>query len=154
MKKYHPLIMKLSIATSTNEEQTEDMISIAQMELLKCMICYQRIGSFMTFLYGRIKGKLKHVRDSENRQKRIPILVNDNLDDIKGFEPTIDSKLIVQECLSCLDEEEFNVVNDIFFNMKTMREIHRDRGIFPAKVCQIKARALSKMRRLHNSGVI
>ena len=70
-RKYTQLINQLAYKIGGSLSIVEELQSQGTTELLKCMICYDGRSSFMTFLYGRLSGVFKHVRDVENRTKRI-----------------------------------------------------------------------------------
>ncbi len=143
---YAPLVKKLSTMIGVDNTQNEELKSRADEELLKCMICYSRSGSFITFLYFRLMGTFRHLRDVENRARRIQSMSADSIVNISEPNYDIDSKMMVQEYLECLDSEEHEIITDIYFNERTMREISDDRGTVPSTICRIKARAINKMR--------
>lgn len=143
---YAPLIQRLAFQIGDNKIQVEELKAQATEELLKCMICYHRGGSFMTFIFGRLTGIFKHMRDTERRTKRVQIMSLDSMANIAGPDYNMDSHMMVQEYLECLDAEEHEIITDIFFNEKTMREISDGRGIVASTVCRVKARAINKMK--------
>lgn len=143
---YTPLIRKLAFRIGANSTQIEELEARASDELLKCMICYSRSGSFMTFFYGRLFGIFRHMRDAERRANRTQIVPIDFISDMAGPDNDMDSHMMVEECLECLDTEEREIIIDIFFDEKTMREISDDRSIATSTICRIKAGAIEKMR--------
>jgi RNA polymerase sigma factor (sigma-70 family) len=145
-RQYAPLIQRLSTTIGVNETQIEELKNRANEELLKCMICYDRSGSFMTFLYFRLNGTFRHLRDVENRVRRIKSMSNDSIMNIAEPDHNIDCAIMVQECLECLNEEERIIITELFMNDKTMREVSGDRGVVASTICRIKTRAIGKMR--------
>lgn len=141
-KQYAPLIQKLASQVGMNETQTEEMKVRALEELIRCMVCYRRIGSFITFFYGRLFDIFRHMRDVEQRASRIQ-----NVSNITRNNCNIDSELLVQECLSCLNEEECGVIVDIYFGGQTIREASESRDGVASTVYYIKKRAMDKMKR-------
>lgn len=153
-KQYEPLICKLAFAIGVNSTHAEELRACGKNELLKCMICYDGRGSFMTFLYGRLSGIFRHMRDVENRVRRIrsvPIDLMNNLIRPKSY---VDWVPMVATCMACLTKEEYVVIHELFFAQRTMREISQEHGIPHSTVCRIKHKSLDKMRRKHRlSGV-
>lgn len=143
---YAPLIQKLAFQMGTSKIQVEELKVQAAEELLKCMICYCRSGSFMTFFYGRLSGVFRHMKDIERRIKRIQIMSLDSMMNIVGPDYDMDSHMIVQEYLECLSDKERDIITGLFFHEKTMREVSNDCGIVPSTICRIKIRAIDKMR--------
>lgn len=144
---YTPLIQKLAFKIGFNNNQIEELSSRGFEELLKCMICYNRSGSFITFLHGRLDGVFRHMRDAENRSKRIPTMPTDLMEDMSGHNNEINNNMIVQECLECLSKEEYDIIIDLFFDEKTMREVSSERGGVASTICRIKSKAIDKMRK-------
>lgn len=143
---YARLIYKLSLRIGIDSIQAEELRVCADIELLKCMICYNRSGSFITFLYSRLIGVFRHMRDRELRFKRIRIMTTDRLSIIAGPDIDVDSNIMVQECLECLTDEERDVITQLFFNHKTMKNISLEHGVVASTICRIKTRAINKMR--------
>ena len=143
---YAPLIHKLAFKIGVNETHIEELKSQAMVELLKCMICYSRSGSFITFFYGRLTGVFKHMRDSELRAMRVQILSPDYMANISGSNCDMNFNLIVQECMKCLNDDERYVITQLFLNERTMRDLSGDFGAVASTICRIKTRAIDKMR--------
>lgn len=144
---YAPLIQRLAFRIGVNNSQVEEFKVRAYAELLSCMICYKRSGSFMTFFHGRLVDIFRHLRDAEIRARRVIIISMDSMTNIAGPDHDMDSSMMVQECLECLNEKEYDIITDIYFRDKTMREISNSRRIFASTVCRIKARAINKMKK-------
>lgn len=144
--KYIPLICQLSLRISVDTKQIEELKARANEELLKCMICYNGSGSFMTFLYFRLVGVFRHMRDAEIRARRIQNISMDSIVNIVGPDYDIDFHMMAQEYLSCLNDEERYIITELFFNDKTMREVSDSHGVVPSTICRIKTRAMNKMR--------
>lgn len=149
---YVPLIHQLAFKIGSDDAQIEEMKACAKEELLKCMICYRRSGSFITFFHGRLAGVFKHMRDAEQRAKRIQVLSLDAMSHLAGPNCDVDTHMMVEELMGCLDEEERAIINGLFFDEKTMREVSQDQGIVPSTVCRIKSRAIDKMRQKSKTG--
>ena len=145
--KYAPVIHKIAFLVGFNETQVEELKAQGVKELLKCMICYNGSGSFITFFHGRLTGVFKHMRDAERRAGRIQAMSLDSMANVAGPDHDMDSNMVIQECLGCLNDEERNVVTELFFNDKTTREISNDCGMVPSTICRIKKRAIKKMRK-------
>ncbi len=146
---YAPLIHKLAFRIGLNKTQVEDLKARAIEELLSCMICYDSRGSFMTFVHGRLTGIFKHMRDAERRARRVKIMPLDSMTNIAGPDCDMDSHMEVQECFEHLDNDERDVITELFFNGKTIREVSGDRGVVPSTICRMKTRAINKMRQKH-----
>ena len=145
-RQYAPLIHKLAFQIGIDDTQIEELKAQAEEELLKCMICYRRSGSFITFFHGRLGGIFRHMRDVENRAKRIQIMSLDAMSSIAGPNIDADTRIMVEELMACLTEEERAVIAGLFFDEKTMREVSLDQGVVPSTICRIKGRAIDKMR--------
>lgn len=143
---YAPLIQKLAFQIGIKPTQVEELKAQGMEELLKCMICYSHSSSFMTFFYGRLIGIFKHMRDVEQRAMRVQIVPLDFMMNMAGPDYDIDSHMMIQECLECLNDDERNIITELFFNEKTTREISDDYGIVPSTICRIKTRAIDKMQ--------
>lgn len=144
---YAPLIQKLAFQISIDKGQIEELKNRAMDELLKCMICYDGRGSFITFFFGRLLGIFRHMRDAEQKVKRIQIIPLDFM--VNMVEPNydMDSNMMAQECLGCLDGDEYDVITQLFFDERTTREVSDNLGIVASTICRIKARAIHKMKR-------
>lgn len=143
---YAPLIHKLSFTIGIDATQAEELRVRAKEELLKCMICYDRRGSFMTFLYCRLVGIFKHIRDAEYRARRVKTISVDSIINIAQPDCDMDFNMMVQECLECLNDEERDVIMELFFSEKTIREISDDCGSVVSTIYRIKTDAINKMR--------
>lgn len=150
---YAPLIQKLAFRIGINKTQVEELRAQATEELLRCMICYSRNGSFMTFFHGRLSGIFKHMRDAEQRARRVQILSLDSMANMAGPDHNMDSHMMVQECLECLNNDERTVITQLFFNKKTMREISDNFGVVASTICRIKTRAMDKMKQKYRIGL-
>lgn len=144
--KYTPLIGKLSFLIGVDRTHTEELRTQGINELIRCMICYDSRGSFITFLYGRLENIFRHMRDVENRARRPHIMSQDYMANIVGPDSDSDTHIVVQECLSCLNSDEYNVITELFFGGRTMRDIATDLNTVHSTVCRIKDRAINKMR--------
>ena len=148
-KQYEPLIGKLAFSIGVDSTHAEELRSLGKDELLKCMICYDGRGSFMTFLYGRLSGTFKHMRDAENRVRRIRFIPVDSMEDLAQSMDDIDTGTMVEECMACLTKKEHTVIHELYFGNKTMRNISEEYDIAHSTIWRIKYRALGKMRRLY-----
>ncbi len=146
-EQYAPLVQRLATIYGFNQTQIEELKSHAQDELLKCAICYQNIGSFMTFLFSRLSGVFSHLRDTEIRASRLKTMSLDAMKNVAAPSCSVDFNITAEECLECLDNDEHYVITELFFNNRTMRDISSDRGVVPSTVCRIKKRAMVKMRK-------
>lgn len=144
--KYAPLVTKLSIFVGVDSTHSDELKACADDELLKCMICYNGSGSFITFLYYRLMGVFRHMRDIELKAKRVQSVPIEHMASFAEPYRDLDSRMTVAECLACLDEEETNIITELFFNQKTTREVSASCGIVSSTVCRIKKRAISKMK--------
>jgi RNA polymerase sigma factor (sigma-70 family) len=144
---YAPLIQKLAFRVSINKEQIGELKNRAMDELLKCMICYDCSGSFKTFFFGRLFGIFRHMRDAEQKAKRIRIIPLDFMMNMVGPNYDMDSNMMAQECLGCLNEDEYDVITQLFFDERTTREVSDNLGIVASTICRIKTRAIHKMKR-------
>lgn len=147
MTQYAPLIQKLAFRIGINKTQVEELKSRAPEELLKCMICYQKSGSFMTFFHGRLSGLFRHMRDSDYRVTRRQGVPFSSLLNMSGPYIDTDQSMMIQEFLDCLNEEECDIITGLFFHDKSMRQIAEERDSVASTICRIKKGALDKMRR-------
>lgn len=145
--KYAPLIAKLSTFISVDSTHSDDLRACADDELLKCMICYDGSGSFITFLYCRLRGVFRHMRDTELRAKRAQSMPPEYMANFAGSCGDLDARMTIKECLACLNEEETTVITELFFKQKTTREVSDSHGVVPSTVCRIKTRAINKMKK-------
>ena len=152
-KQYSPLIHRQSLRVATKRKQIEELKSIALDELLKCMICYDSRGSFMTFFHGRLYYAFTHARDADHRACRANTMPDNSIQGITAPCQNMDVGIMIQECFDCLNQEERDVVTEIYFNNKTMREISLCRGVHATTIYRIKTRAIEKMRQKHGIGV-
>lgn len=143
---YAPLIHRIAFQIGGNSTQVEEMKIRAADELLKCMICYEYSGSFMTFLYGRLTGIFRHMRNAENKTSRVGTISLDSVSDIAAPCIQVDSNIMVEELLGCLSIKERSVIVKLFFDEKTIRETSRDCEMVPSMVHRVKTLAINKMR--------
>ena len=144
---YAPLINKLAFQIAPDQWQAEEFRAKANDELLKCMICYRRSGSFLTFFYGRIHGLFMHMRDAEQRARRVQTVSIDSILNIASPVVDTDIRLVVEELISFLSDDEQAVIHGLFFSAKTIREVSLEQDIVPSTVCRIKEKAIGKMKR-------
>lgn len=152
-KKYAPLVKKLAIKISVSELHIEELVASSSDEILKCLICFNGEYAFITLLYTRLLGTFRHMRDVENRSRRIINMPEEDMINFTGKEPSLDTNLILQECLECLDKDESDIVIDIYINDKTMREVAKEHDIAASTICRIKNRAIEKMQHKCGMGV-
>jgi len=145
-RQYAPLINKLAFKIGADNTQIEELKAQAEEELLKCMICYMRSGSFITFFHGRLSGVFRHMRDVERRAKRIQIMSLDAMSNIAGPNSNADTHMMIEELMACLNDKERAVIMGLFFDEKTMREVSRDQGVVSSTICRTKGKAIDKMR--------
>ena len=151
-RQYAPLIYRLSTRIGINTRQAEEMQCRANEELLKCMICYDGSGSFITFLHSRLAGVFRHIRDAERRANRVHTISPEHMANIAESDHDVNVHAIVEDLLECLNEEERNIITELFLNDKTMRDISNNLGGVASTVYRIKTKAIQKMRRM--SGMI
>lgn len=152
-QKYAPLVKKLSFMIGVDVIHAEELQSRSGDEILKCLICFDGRGSFMTFLYTRLRGVFRHMRDMENRARRIQSISMETMINISEKHSNMDTDMVLQECLECLNKEELNIVVDLYLNEKTMRQVAEERGSVASTICRIKTRAIDKMQQKHRVGV-
>lgn len=141
--KYALLIHKLSFRIGIDKVQIEELKIQAIEELLRCMICYDGSGSFMTFFYGRLEDIFRHMRKREERNRRIQSMPIDYIENVGKN----NSHIKTQECLEFLDKDEQNIITSFFFNGDTIRNISVNNGAIPSTVYRKMKEAIKKMRR-------
>jgi len=146
LKQYEPMVQKMASVVGLKPSQMDECLSQARVELLKCMICYQNIGSFITFFHYRLLGAFRHMRDVEKRFGRVQTSFLEDTSDTLTSEYNMDTGIMVEECLSCLTAKERCIIVELFFNHKTVRQISSENGIAPSTLCRVKNKALEKMR--------
>lgn len=146
IKQYEPMAQRMASVVGLSYSQRDECMSQARTELLKCMICYQNVGSFITFFHHRLLGAFRHMRDVEKRAKRIQTSSMEGISDPLAREYDIDTSMMVEECLGCLTSEQRYVIVELFFNHRTMRQISSDRGIALSTLCRVKNKAIDRMR--------
>jgi len=146
LKKYEKLIYLLCYRVGENQHQIEELKSQGVVELLKCLICYDGRAAFSTFLYSRLFGVFRHMRDYDRRPKRIGLVSLDTIMDLSETNEDFDTSMSAEEGLSCLNDEERDVITQLFWDHKTMRDIAEDNGTAPSTVFHAKHRALDRMR--------
>lgn len=146
IKQYEPMVQKMASMVGLHCSQMDECTSQARVELLKCMICYQNIGSFITLFHHRLLGSFRHMRDVERRVRRIKTSSLESVGDTLTSDYDMDAGMMVEECLECLSEEERYVIVEMFFNHKTIRQISKDNGLAPSTLCRVKNRAIQRMR--------
>lgn len=144
--KYAPLVQKLAYSISIDNAQIEDLKARAKDEILRCMICYDGRGSFMTFLYSRLSGVFRHMRDAEQKARRMKTVPLEFVSSMVESNHDMDSNIAAQECLECLNDNEHDIITEIYFNNKTMREIASDHGVSVSSISRIKTSAVNRMR--------
>ena len=146
LRQYEPMFQKMASVVGLSYSQMDECMSQAGVELLKCMICYQNVGSFITFFHHRLLGAFRHMRDVQKRVNRIKTSSLENAGDDLTREYDMDKGMMVEECLGCLTEEQRYVIVELFFNHRTIRQISSDSGIAPSTLCRVKNKAIERMR--------
>lgn len=146
IKQYEPMVQRMSSSVGLSYSHMDECMSQARTELLKCMICYQNIGSFITFFYHRLLGAFRHMRDVEKRARRIQTSSLEGISDPMAEKHDIDTNMMVEECLGCLTSEQRYVIVELFFNHRTMRQISSDSRIATSTLCRVKNKAIYRMR--------
>lgn len=149
---YIPLIHQLALRIGIDARHVEELKAQANEELLKCMVCYRRSGLFITFFHGRLSHIFMHMRDAENRFRRTKIMPLETMSRISGPNIDIDTHMIIEELMMCLDDEERSVITGLFFDHKTMRELSKEKGTVPSIIWGIKGSAICKMRQKSEIG--
>lgn len=149
-KQYAPLIQRLAIRIGIDQTQIEELRFVAQQEVLKCLICYNKSCLFMTFLFSRLEGLFRHYLKTECRARRIMSMPIDLMSEIPCTGYDIDLSLMIEDCLNFLTDKERNIVTELFFQKKTMRQVSEEYGLVASTVCRIKDKAISKMRNRYN----
>ena len=144
-RKYIPLINRLAYKIGGSLSLVEELQSQGMTELLKCMICYDGRSSFMTFLYGRLDGIFRHVRDVENKTKRIKKLPIESIANLIEQKYDYERSMEIEEYLSILNELELNIIKELFFGSRTLREVSIDHKFIVSTTHQIKTKAITKM---------
>jgi RNA polymerase sigma factor (sigma-70 family) len=152
LRQYEPLVQKLVFQIAMHPAQVEDFRAQAADELLKCMVCYNRSGSFITFFHGRLAGVLKHMRDVEQRARRVEFVPIDSFISLATWDGDQNRGMMIQEGMACLTDQEREVITQIFFDQKTMREISASSGLVLSTVFHIKDKAINKMRQKFRVG--
>lgn len=145
--KYDSLVHRLSRRVGIDSSHIEELSLRGEEELLKCMICYDGRGSFITFLYHRLFGLFRHLRDAEIRSKRMHGVSLDPSNCTSTSYDNAETHITVQDCLACLTDKERNIIIELFFNNKTIRETASSYSGIPSTICRIKSRAIGKMKR-------
>ncbi len=145
-KQYEPLIHQLASWISVDKIHAEELKVQAVEELVKCMICYKHIGSFITFFYGRLRDIFRHRRDAEINARRIQIIPIELMDSVVSCDHDIDTTIAAQECLGYLSDEELEIITDIYFDERTMKEISNSRRIGISTIYSIRDKAINRMR--------
>jgi len=146
IRRYSSLVGNMSLRMSNHMTPQEDLESYEAEELLKCMVCYNGTGSFTTFFYGRLRGAFAHQNQSNGRlvgRNNVPI---EAVPEALSTNTRLDTRLIAQECLECLEEYEKDVLVDIFWNSKTIRQVAEEWDCTPSAVHKIKSDAINRIR--------
>jgi len=152
-EKYKPLIERLARKIGYGETQIEDMKSLADTEVLKCLICYNGQSAFMTFLYMRLYGLFTHFRDSCKVSRSKTISLN-SVYDIANKDVDINLRIIAQECLECLNKNEKEIIIDLFFCGKNLQEVADQRNTVASTIQRVKTKAIKKMQLRYSVGRI
>lgn len=151
INQYQALIGKMTLRMGDIITTPEELQPSASDELLICMICYANTGSFMTFFYGRLYGAFTHIKCSNRRLVGKNNVSLDTGVDIPGVSHRLDTNLMAQECLDCLHRQEREIIVDVFFDSKTIRQISKERKMVPSVVHKIKHEAIQKIRDQHKT---
>lgn len=144
-RQYSPLINKLAVRIGQYSSNVEALKSAGLEELLRCMIRYDRRGSFMTFVYGQLRYRFMNERASEMRANRIKTT---QLDFDNSQEITVSNvEMLMEELFKCLTPQEFDIITELFYGRRTTREIAQDMAVVHSTVCRTKQKAIMKMHR-------
>lgn len=144
-QKYINLFYRLATKLTRDNDFIEDLLSIAKIELIKCLMCYNRkYGSLTTFIYHRVYGAMRHWMHSCNKESKIQYS-----SEINGTTYSEDNgvKMFAEECMAILNLEETTIIKNLFFHYYSLEEISRKMSIPRSTVFKIKERAINKMRR-------
>lgn len=148
LSKYANLFYKLALKLTRNNECIEDLLSIAKIELIKCLMCCDRQhGSLTTFIYHRVYGAMRHWMCSYNKGSKAQYI--SNLQGMKEVTYVEDNtvRILATECMSVLSGREREVIDMLFFNHNNLAEISEKMSIPRSTAFKIKEKALKKMKR-------
>lgn len=156
IKSYGSFINRFVYRMAVSPAQADEFRSYALEELLKCMICYKHghtgiygapTTNFSTFFHDRIIGAFLHAREAEKRANRSQLVPVETMVTIPTTMHDMDTNILAGECMECLTKEEKDVITELFFKGRTMREISNARGGVHSTIYRIKKRAIDKMKR-------
>lgn len=145
---YKPFLTTHVAGLSSSKHEFDEYMSIAREELLYVMKRFDSdSGAFKAYLRRRVWGKIQHWKQKESRHKAA---FSSSFDNCSSVGENLDNKMIVEEMLECLDEEQRRVLSSYYLDSMTFREIEATTGIPVSTAYVLKSKALQKIRQVHN----
>jgi len=133
------------------EAQVDDAMAIAHRELLYAMIHFDPARArFVTYLYCRVRGRVQHFLESEQRHRRIELMDEERLADFAAGEADDPAEaLTAHEILDGLEEKERALLWGHLAEGKSVRQVSRDMGCSHVNLFSVRDRAVARVRRTH-----
>jgi len=131
--------------------QLDDAMAVARRELLYAMIHFEPARArFVTYLYARVRGKVRHFLDSERRHQRVELMDAGMLADMAGGEADDPSEaLTAHEILDGLSERERTLLWGHLAEGKSVRQVAREMGCPHVNLFSVRHRAVARVRQMH-----
>ena len=131
--------------------QLDDAMAVARRELLCAMIHFDPARArFVTYLYCRVRGRVRHFLESERRHQRIELMDEERLADfaVGEADDPVDA-LTAHEILDGLDEKERALLWGHLAEGKSVRQVSREIGCSHANLFSVRDRAVARVRKTH-----
>lgn len=127
----------------------DELLVEAEKALLYSMIHFDpECGSFQTYLYSQVKGRVQNtLRDCANQLRGITLVDDEFLAEAyEAKEVDLDLNLLIEDVTRCLGDVEKKLVLDTYIRSKPLRVLAQELGMSHGSVYTRLLRAIERMR--------
>lgn len=151
MGRWENMLMVICRRLCHGATQLDDAMAVARRELLYALIHFDPgKARFVTYLYARVHGRVRHFLESERRHQRVELMDEGILADMAGGEADDPSDaLTAHEILDGLGEKERTLLWGHLAEGKSVRQVAREMGCPHVNLFSVRDRAVARVRQMH-----
>ena len=131
--------------------QLDDAMAVARRELLYALIHFDPAKArFVTYLYARVHGKVRHFLEPERRHQRVELMDEGMLADLAAGESDDPAEtLTAHEVLNGLSGKERALLWGHLAEGKSVRQVAREMGCPHVNLFSVRDRAMARVRQAY-----
>ena len=153
MGRWENMLMVICRRLCTGATQLDDAMAVARRELLYALIHFDpEKARFVTYLYARVHGRVRHFLESERRHQRVELMDEGMLADMAGGEADdLAETLTAHEVLDGLSGKERALLWGHLAEGKSVRQVAREMNCSHVNLFPVRDRAAEKVRKTYPS---